>query len=53
MREIGVGDARLDDEDDALLDMRLSGLREELGRVQGGGGGGRMVDAGGQTYTRA
>jgi hypothetical protein len=26
MRDIGVGDARLDDEDDALLDMRLKGL---------------------------
>ncbi len=52
MREVGVGvgDGRLDDEDDALLDMRLSGLREEIGRAQGEGR--RMIDAGGQTYTR-
>ncbi len=26
MRDIGVGDGRLDDEDDALLNMRLKGL---------------------------
>jgi len=48
MREIGVGDSRLGDEDDALLDLRLKGLGglgDEF--VRNGHGSGKMVDTGG------
>jgi len=48
MRDIGVGDSRLGDEDDALLDLRLKGLGglgDEF--VRNGHGSGKMVDTGG------